>query len=37
MKDLEKDIYKYLEERGWDNLKPSDLAKSISIWSAPQN
>jgi dCTP diphosphatase len=34
MKDLEKDIYKYLEERGWDNLKPSDLAKSISIESA---
>lgn len=34
MKNLEKNIYEYLKERGWDNLKPSDLAKSISIESA---
>lgn len=31
MKNLEKDILEYLRERGWDNLRPSDLAKSISI------
>jgi len=34
MKNLEKDIGEYLKERGWSDLKPSDLAKSISIESA---
>jgi hypothetical protein len=34
VKTLEKDIKKYLEERGWDQLKPSDIAKSISIEAA---
>ncbi|MEK7535735.1 MAG: MazG-like family protein [Patescibacteria group bacterium] len=34
MKGLEKDILKYLKERGWDNLRPSDLAKSIMIEGA---
>ncbi len=34
MKDLEKDILEYLKERGWDNLNPSDLVKSISIEAA---
>jgi dCTP diphosphatase len=33
MKDFEQKILKYLKERGWDNLRPSDLAKSISIES----
>ncbi len=27
-------IRKFLKERGWDNLKPSDIAKSISIEAA---
>lgn len=27
-------IEKFLKDRGWDNLKPSDLAKSISIEAA---
>ncbi len=31
MKDLEHAIRTYLEERGWDRLRPGDLAKSISI------
>lgn len=31
MKELEKKIKKYLEDRGWDNLRPSDLAKSVMI------
>lgn len=31
MKDLEKRIKKHLEERGWDNLRPADIAKSIMI------
>lgn len=31
MKSLEKEISKYLKERGWHKLRPSDLAKSISI------
>jgi NTP pyrophosphatase (non-canonical NTP hydrolase) len=31
MKKLEQDIKQYLEERGWDKLKPGDVAKSISI------
>lgn len=34
MKKYEKEIRKYLEERGWDNLRPADIAKSISIESA---
>lgn len=33
MKETEKKIKKYLKERGWDTLKPGDLAKSISIES----
>lgn len=31
MKDHEDQIRNYLTERGWDNLRPGDLAKSISI------
>lgn len=34
MEDVEKRVRKYLVERGWDNLRPSDLAKSICIESA---
>ena len=34
MKKLEKRIKKYLEERGWDHLRPSDIAKSIMIEGA---
>ena len=34
MKNIEIEIRKYLEERGWDKLRPSDLAKSICIESA---
>ncbi|MEI6296711.1 MAG: MazG-like family protein [bacterium] len=34
MKKYESEIRKYLEERSWDNLRPVDLAKSISIESA---
>lgn len=34
MKELEKTIYKYLKERGWDNLRPGDIAKSIMIEGA---
>lgn len=34
MKDFEDDIRKHLTERGWDNLRPSDLAKSIMIEGA---
>lgn len=34
MKNLEKEIYNFLKERGWDKLRPSDLAKSISIEAA---
>lgn len=33
MKDLQQKIKKYLSERGWDKLRPSDLAKSVSIES----
>ncbi len=28
---LQKDVKKYLKERGWDKLAPADLAKSVSI------
>lgn len=31
MKEFEDKIKTYLEERGWDNLKPGDIAKSIMI------
>lgn len=34
MKNLEAKIKEFLVERGWDKLRPSDLAKSISIESA---
>lgn len=34
MKDLEKSVRKLLIERGWINLRPGDIAKSISIESA---
>jgi NTP pyrophosphatase (non-canonical NTP hydrolase) len=34
MKNIESEIYKYLVERGWDKLRPSDLAKSICIEAA---
>lgn len=34
MKNLEKKIYKYLKERGWHTLRPSDIAKSIMIEGA---
>jgi dCTP diphosphatase len=34
MKNLEKDILKHLEERGWNTLRPSDIAKSIMIEGA---
>lgn len=34
MKDLENKIYKYLKDRKWDNLRPSDIAKSIMIEGA---
>ncbi len=34
MRELEKDIYKYLKERGWHKLRPADLAKSVMIEGA---
>lgn len=34
MKKLESEVLKYLKERNWDSLRPSDIAKSISIESA---
>lgn len=34
MKDLEHEIREYLVERGWDTLRPADIAKSISIEAA---
>lgn len=34
MKTLERKIRKYLEERGWDQLRPGDMAKSIMIEGA---
>ena len=33
MNTVEKEIKKYLKERGWDTLRPGDLAKSIAIES----
>lgn len=34
MKDLEKKIQKHLKDRGWDNLRPVDISKSIMIEGA---
>ncbi|MFH0928509.1 MAG: MazG-like family protein [bacterium] len=34
MKQLEERVLIFLEERGWNKLRPSDLAKSISIEAA---
>ncbi len=34
MKDFEKSVKEHLQERGWDNLRPSDIAKSIMIEGA---
>ena len=34
MKKMEKQITQYLTERGWDNLRPVDVAKSIMIEGA---
>ena len=34
MKKYENEIKKYLKERDWDNLRPADIAKSISIESS---
>jgi len=34
MKNIEIEIRKYLDDRGWNKLRPSDLAKSISIEAA---
>lgn len=34
MKKYEKEIREYLKERKWDELRPADIAKSISIESA---
>jgi len=34
MKDLEKAVYKFLKDRKWDNLRPSDISKSIMIEGA---
>lgn len=34
MKDFENKIQSHLEERGWDELRPSDVAKSIMIEGA---
>lgn len=34
MKKLESEVFAYLQERGWDKLRPSDIAKSISIEAA---
>lgn len=34
MKNLEHEVREYLRERGWDNLTPSDVAKSITIEAA---
>lgn len=31
MSNLEQKIKKFLEDRGWDNLRPGDLSKSITI------
>jgi NTP pyrophosphatase (non-canonical NTP hydrolase) len=34
MADIQKQIADYLDERGWNNLQPSDLAKSVMIEGA---
>ncbi|MEY3783967.1 MAG: hypothetical protein RLZZ230_289 [Candidatus Parcubacteria bacterium] len=34
MKKLESEVLEYLKERQWDNMRPSDIAKSICIEAA---
>lgn len=34
MKELERKILKHLQDRGWDDLRPADLAKSVMIEGA---
>ena len=34
MKELEKTVYQHLKARGWDNLRPVDIAKSVMIEGA---
>lgn len=34
MKELERKILKHLQDRGWDKLRPGDLAKSVMIEGA---
>jgi NTP pyrophosphatase (non-canonical NTP hydrolase) len=34
MKDIERRVFRHLRERGWDRLRPSDVAKSIMIEGA---
>ena len=34
MKELEQKVLKHLKDRGWDHLRPSDIAKSIIIEGA---
>lgn len=34
MKDLEREMFQYMKERNWHKLRPSDVAKSISIEAA---
>ena len=34
MKKLEREIYQYLKERNWHTIRPSDVAKSVSIEAA---
>ena len=34
MKQLEKTVLSYLQDRNWDQLRPSDISKSISIEAA---
>lgn len=34
MQNIEDEISKFLKERGWNNLRPSDLAKSVVIEAA---
>lgn len=34
MKEYEREIKRHLHERGWDNLRPGDVAKSICIEAA---
>lgn len=34
MKDLQDEVMQYLKERNWHNLRPGDIAKSVSIEAA---